>query len=144
MLLSIGIHFGLPSALIIILYVFNAGNTQEKAQTDCVSSTTAHASPQTDLSSTITPVPTADISATTAQRTPEMPPLPVDVPTTMASVSPQDIGVNTLLMQLADNASSSQIHTPVTTTDPDIATETLQELEIGGSTLNGYYCLLYS
>ena len=96
MLLSIGIHFGLPSALIIILYVFNAGNTQEKPQTDCVSSTTAYASSQTDLSSTITPVPTADISATTTQRTPEMPPLPVadDVPTTMASVSPQDTGVS--------------------------------------------------
>ena len=72
-----------------------------------------------------------------------MPPLPVDVPTSTVSVSPQDTCVNTLLMQLADNASPSQIQAPVTTTLPDIATETSQELEIGESTLNHRVGRLY-
>ena len=117
------------------VHTCNAGNTQEEAQTDCISSTTA--SPQTaNLSSTITSDvadAAADISATTTQRTHEMPPLPVDIPTTTASVSPQDTSVTVCdasPLQPADDASPSQIQAPslVTTTVPDIATVTLQEI----------------
>jgi hypothetical protein len=76
------------------------------------------------------PVPAANISATTTQRTPEMPPLPVDVPTTTASISPEDTSDNdTSSLQLADNASPSQIQVLVTTTAPDILSGT--ETEIG-------------
>ena len=121
----------------IIIIFNNAENTtQEEVQTDSVYSTGASAPQTTNVSLTIAPdvpAPTADIlSATT---TPEMSPLSVaiDIPTTFASKFPPDASINTSSsLQLADNASPSQIQVPSLTTTmvSDITAETLQEIGI--------------